>query len=122
VGSHLAHFDGVAIRISAHCPGRADGAAGSNDVLDDDLLAQGSRHVLANYAGRNIGRTAGGEGHNHGDRSGRKILRRCGFDAQARDGKSGDGEKRSRVHTIALCPMSPPWQRGPHQVFRRQSS
>src|SRR5262249_12712029 len=37
VGSHLAHFDGVAIRIGAHGPGGAERAAGSNDILDDDL-------------------------------------------------------------------------------------
>jgi hypothetical protein len=59
----------------AHGPGGADRAAGSSDVLDDDLLAQGSRHVLANYTGSDIGRTASGERHDHGNRAGRIILR-----------------------------------------------
>src|SRR5262249_21625020 len=80
----------------------AHSAAGSNDILDDDLLAQGSRHVLAYYAGRNIGRTAGGEWHNHGDRAGRKILRPCGLDADTGDGKHSQDERKSHGHTVAL--------------------
>ena len=40
MGSHLTDLDGVAVGTGAHCSGRAGGAAGSGDVLDDKLLAE----------------------------------------------------------------------------------
>ena len=43
-------------------------AAGAADVLDHQLLAERARHVLAEDAGDDVGRPAGRERHDHGDR------------------------------------------------------
>ncbi len=74
VGSELPHLDGVAVGRGPHRPDRAGGAAGPHHVLDDDLLAERARHVLGDDARRDVGRTAGGERHDHRDRSRRKSL------------------------------------------------
>ena len=53
-----------------------DGSAGAGDVLDNDRLPERLSHALADHARDHIGRAAGGERHDHGDRPGRKRLRR----------------------------------------------
>ena len=73
--AHLAHQDGVAVGIGAHRAGRADGAAGAGDVLDDDLLAQRVRHVIADDAGGDVGRASGRERHDQRDRARGIVLR-----------------------------------------------
>jgi hypothetical protein len=69
VRAHVPHDDGVAIRAGAHGPRRGGGAAGTHDVLDDELLAERARHVLGRDACNDIGGSAGGERHDHGDRA-----------------------------------------------------
>src|SRR6266478_3834721 len=75
VRPHLTHQDGVTVRIGAHRPNRAGGAAGAGDVLHYDLLAQGARHVVRDDAGGNVGAAAGRERHDERDRASRIGLR-----------------------------------------------
>ena len=70
VGAHMAHHDGVAVRLRLRGAGDARGAAGAGDVLDHDLLAERAGHVVAYDAGDHVCRAAGREGHDHGDRTG----------------------------------------------------
>jgi len=48
-----------------------ENVAGADHVLDDDLLAEGLRHVVRDDAGDDVGRPAGRERNDHGDRAGR---------------------------------------------------
>ncbi len=72
---YMAQLDGVTIRMGAHRAGRPDGAAGANDIFDNDLLTESTRHVLAYDSGSEIERTASGERHDHCDRTRGKGLR-----------------------------------------------
>ena len=72
---HVADRDGVAVRRGLGGAGHAEAAAGAADVLDDEGLAERAAHVLADQAGDDIGRPAGGERHDDGDRFGRILLR-----------------------------------------------
>ena len=53
---HLTDLDGVAVGSGAHRSGRAGGAARPGDVLDDELLPERAREVLADDAANNVGR------------------------------------------------------------------
>ena len=94
VRAHVAHLDGVAVRRGAHGAGRADGAAGADDVLDHDLLAERAGHVLAGDAGGDVGRAAGRERHDQGDRPRRIGLGHRG----ARE--SGNSRRRGKLQEI----------------------
>ena len=59
VRAHLAHQQGVALRLGAHRPGRAGGATGAGDVLHNDLLAERARHVLSDDAADVVAPPAG---------------------------------------------------------------
>src|SRR6516164_3555774 len=77
VRSHLTHLDGISIGVGAHCPDRASGATGAGDVLDDYLLAEGARHVLAHDAGSYVRPSTRGKRYNHRNRPGWIRLRGC---------------------------------------------
>ncbi len=77
VRSHVAQLNGVSIGVCAHRTRRAGGAARPDDVLDDELLPERARHVLAQDAGNDVGRPAGRERHDDRDRPRRIGLRRC---------------------------------------------
>ena len=57
----------VAIRIGLRDAARAKRAAGAADIFHHDLLTQILRHRLGDQTGHGIRRTAGREGHDHGD-------------------------------------------------------
>ena len=65
--AHVAHHDGVAVGLGLRAARDAGRATGAGDVLDHELLAERARHVLADDAGDDVGRPAGGERHDHGD-------------------------------------------------------
>jgi len=50
MGSCVTHQDGIAVGSCAHCAGRARRTAGPSDILNDELLAEQPRHVLADDA------------------------------------------------------------------------
>ena len=95
----MTHHDGVTIGSCAHCAGRASRTAGPSHVLDDKLLAEQPRHVLANDARSNISCPARSDRH----------------------------DDRHRARRIGLGPsyMRHGWQRGSArcqmQKFRRGS-
>ena len=70
----VVHQDGVAVGRRVGDLGRGERAAGAGDVLHDDLLAELRRHRLGDQPGDGVGRAAGGEGHDDGDRAGRVVL------------------------------------------------
>ena len=69
MGAEIAHHHGVAVGRRLGDAGRADGAAGAGDVLDDDLGAERRAHLLGEDAREHVGRPAGGERHDHRDRT-----------------------------------------------------
>ena len=108
VGAHVAHHDGVAVRLGLSRAGDAGGAAGAGHVLDHDLLAERARHVIADDAGDDVGRAAGREGHDHGDRA-----LGIGPAPGRRGGRPADGEARRegnqffKVFTVRLPGKAP---------------
>ena len=84
----LAEADGVAVGRGAHGPADADGASRAGDVLDDDGLAERHPHPLGEDASDHVGRSAGRERHDDGDR-----LRRIGL----REGKPRHRRQRDRA-------------------------
>jgi hypothetical protein len=68
MGSDVTHEDGVAVGISAHCPGGAGGAAGSHDVLHHEGLSDYAAHRPSDNARIGIGRPARSERNDHRDR------------------------------------------------------
>jgi hypothetical protein len=67
MGAEIAHHHGVAIGRGLGDAGGADGAAGTGDVLDDDLHAQRLAHVLPENARQHIGRASRRKRHDHRD-------------------------------------------------------
>jgi hypothetical protein len=90
--SHVCQFNGVAIGTCAHRTDRAGGAARTHHVLDDELLAERARHVLADNARNDVGGPARGEGHNDRDRPRRKGLGRCRARTDDCQGERADRE------------------------------
>ena len=89
----MADADRVAVGRRARDPADADGAAGAGRVLDDDGLAERAAHALGHDAGDGVGRTAGRERHDHGDRPRRIGLRVRGGDAS----KRGERDRKQRM-------------------------
>ena len=73
MGPHMAHLDRVTVGSGARRTGRGGGAAGPDDVLDDDRLPERAGHVVGGDAGDDVGRPAGGERHDQGDRATRIV-------------------------------------------------
>src|SRR5215471_15782969 len=59
--------DGVSVWSCAHCAGRANRPAGPSHVLNDELLSEHPRHVLADDATSNVKCAASSEGHDDRD-------------------------------------------------------
>jgi len=79
MGRDGAHKNGVAVGCRAGDRGRAEVAAGSGAVLDDDGLAQQLAHLLADEARDDVGRAACRERDDQRDRPARESrLRVCG--------------------------------------------
>ena len=91
----LALQDGVAVGVGAHHPGRADGSAGPNNVLDDKLLSERAREVLTDDADNEITRPAGGERNDDRDWPRRISLRPC----DSRHGRQS-GSTRYQMHKL----------------------
>jgi hypothetical protein len=62
----------ISVRLGG--AGRSDSAAGAADVLHDDLLSRIIRHRLRHEACEAVGRSTGGERHDHRDGAGRIAL------------------------------------------------
>ncbi len=76
LGSHIPNGDRVAARLRLGSARHPQGTAGTADVLHNDRLSQRARHVFADKAGDDVGRSAGGERHDDGNRFTR-ILSNC---------------------------------------------
>src|SRR5262249_11482650 len=99
VGSHVTHLDGVAVGGGARGSGRGGGAAGPDHVLDDDRLPERTAHVVADDAGNDVGRPAGGKRHDQRDRPLRKVgLRRSRARGQAERGGGNRPRQHPRQH------------------------
>ena len=70
VGADRAELDRVAVRRRLGDAQAAGHAAGAADIFDDDLLAEHFAHALPDHAAEHVGRAAGGERDDHGDRTG----------------------------------------------------
>src|SRR5215468_3819340 len=77
MGPCVTHLDGVPVGFGAHCPYCASGATGPSYVLDDELLSERARHVLADDSGSKVGVPARGERINDRDGTRRIGLRPC---------------------------------------------
>src|SRR5262245_57582147 len=77
MGPCVTHLDGVPVGFGAHCPYCASSATGPSYVLDDELLSERARHVLADDAGSKVGVPARGERINDRDGTRRIGLRPC---------------------------------------------
>jgi hypothetical protein len=82
------HEQRVAVRLRARDLGRADRAAGTRGVLDDDLLLERVGHALRDEPGERVAGTAGGVRHDERHGLGGKVLREC------RGGERERGAKR----------------------------
>ena len=133
--SHVGQFNRVAIGICAHRTDRAGGAARPHHVLDDELLAERARHVLAENASNDVGGPARGERHDDGDRPRWISLRRCRARAGYCQGERADrGSNGLSYHHGLFLPASfravlllprlsrdssePPWVRGKPENIR----
>jgi len=68
VRAGLADLDRIAVGRRARGPGRADRSAGPGDVFDHQRLSEITRKEFGIDARDGVGRSAGGERHDHGDR------------------------------------------------------
>ena len=103
--AELAEIEGVAVGRRAHHAADADAAAGAADVLDDHRLAERLPQPIVQDARDGVGRAAGRERHDHGDRPRRIGLRERGVAAGERC-----GEQAPAIVAIALViiPVIPP--------------
>jgi hypothetical protein len=69
--------DRVAIRRAFRRGLHADVAVGAGLVLDDNLLTQAARQMLADQARTHVGRAAGRKRHDEAKRPARPVLRLC---------------------------------------------
>ena len=75
--THIADRDGVAVGLRLRRADHAQGPAGAADVLDHERLTERARHMVADQARDDVGRSAGRKRHDDGDRLIR-ILGGCG--------------------------------------------
>ena len=83
-------------------PYRARGASCARNILDNDLLAEGRRHRLTDQARDDVGRAAGGVGHNEGDRARGILSLRPREDAQTDEGEEG---RKNAPHVNSIHPL-----------------
>ena len=101
----------VAVGVGLGDPAGAERAAGAADILDDHLLAQRPRHRLGDQTGHGVGRAAGGEGHDDGDRAGRIIGLRGG---RAGEEGKGRGDQGQSAHSCLSLPLIGRGASGPY--------
>src|SRR5215471_21694966 len=92
MGSCVTHQDGIAVGSCAHCAGRARRTAGTSDILNDELLPEQPRHVLADDASTDVSCPASSDWHDDRD-----CPRWIGF--RSRD------TRKSRQRGSACCQM-----------------
>jgi hypothetical protein len=68
MGSRMTHQEGVTVGSCAHCSGRASRPAGPSHILNDELLSEQPRNVLANDASSNVSSPSSSYGHDDRDR------------------------------------------------------
>ena len=73
--AHVAERQRIAIGIGACGSRRACRAAGTGDVLDDELLPERARELVRDDASGDVGRSAGGERHDYRHRASGIALR-----------------------------------------------
>jgi hypothetical protein len=87
----MAETNGVAVRRRAHRAGHTDRSAGASNVLDQDSLPERRLHPGGKDARHDVGRPAGREWHDDGDRPRRIIVRpRSGQSGQHRGERYGN--------------------------------
>ena len=101
VRAHLADEQRVAVGRGAGGPSRTRRAAGTADVLDDELLAERPRHVLEDDAGDHVGVAAGSVGHDHDDLPRRIILGRDAGPERAKRERADEGAEQGS-HAVPL--------------------
>ena len=79
----------------------ADTAGCSRNVLDDHGLTQNSPHLLAEEARHGVGCAAGGERHDHGDRT-RRIALRGRYAGPTRRKQGRDHNRQQSTHGALL--------------------
>jgi hypothetical protein len=89
VRSHVAESERIAVGIGARGARRAGGAAGTGDILDEELLPERAGELVSDDAAGDVSRPAGGERHHDRDRTRRIILR-------LRAGNAGQRNQRDR--------------------------
>ena len=100
VGAPHAPQHRVAVGCRALGAGDADGAGGAADVFHHDGLAQCRAHGLGHDAAERVGRAAGRERHDHGDRMIRIGLRTGGHGG----GKAQSGNGRGNPCNHGFLP------------------
>jgi hypothetical protein len=90
-----------------HSTRGAGGAARADDILDDELLAERARHVLAEDAGNDVGRSACRKRHDDRDRPRRIDLRHCMVRGVYCKGKGCGRENNHTFCHHALSPLRP---------------
>ena len=93
----MVHQQGVAVGVGFGDAGGAERAAGAADILDDDLLTQVFGHRLGDQTPDRVGRAAGGERDDHGDRA----LGIIGLGHGGGAGEQNRGEQKGSAHDEA---------------------
>ena len=108
--AHAARQQRVAVGRRGRDPAAADGAAGAADVLDHQRLAEHLAHLVGDDARDHVARTAGREGHDHGDGTGGIVLGVDGSgnarDTQADSASHGELPSRSQLSSRILLVQS----------------
>ncbi len=92
----------VAVRLGLGDASRTGRAAGTERIFDDDGLAQGVAHRLADQPRDGVRGAAGGVGHDQGDLAGRIVLRAGGADKHQRRSECNNGTAEKRQHRSPL--------------------
>ena len=103
--AHVAERERIAVGVCARRPRDAGGAARTDDVLDDDLLAEQLRELFRHDAARDVGRPARRERHDQGHGA-RRIGLRIGARNPGKDRNSGDEKQLSHVSPFGSAEMS----------------
>ena len=110
VRAHMPRDQRIAIIGGARRARSGGGAAGADNVLDDDGLTERLRHMAGDDARDDIGRTACRERHDHGDAARRIGLRQRLRRHQRKSGQRSQATARKRasirVHVEILQPLN----------------
>jgi hypothetical protein len=95
--------DRVPVWLRPGDAGRGRRAAGSGDVLDDDLLLQGARHRLRQKAADGVARASRRERHDKRDDAAWIALRRRHSRQRGPCGRCQNRQPESFVHVVLPC-------------------